>query len=113
MTTRNEIGLEIHPQVGENFGRKRLSGEPRGEGIKALHEREAEFNICLARKAEVNCQLFLPLPRLLPWSSRVVAMATGWGGPVENDGRSQLLSTVPTAGCSWAGPGWGKREDLR
>lgn len=82
-------------------------------GIKVLQEKEADFNICLARKPEVSRQLLLPLHRLLPQNGRVVTMATGWGGPVEKERRSQPLSPVSTVGSSWAGPGWGKREDLR
>lgn len=76
------LDLRYNYRLGE-LGKKGAEWEACGEGIKALHEKEAEFNICLARKLEVNCQLLLPLHRLLPWSSRVVAMATGWGDPVE------------------------------
>lgn len=65
MTPGSETELETHPQ-GREFQEKEAERGSCGKGIQALGEKEAELNICLARKPEVNVQLLLPLPRWLP-----------------------------------------------
>lgn len=81
-----------------------------GEGIQALGEREAELNICLAKKPEVNIQLLLPLPRRLPEPASSRSHGNWLGRPLEKERRSQVLYVVPTLGSQLGRPGLGEES---
>lgn len=66
--------------------------------MKALGKKEAESDICLARKLEVNQQLLLPLPRLLPQSSSSRSHGNWLGRPSGKREKKPAPLHCPTVG---------------
>lgn len=97
VTTPNEVGLEIHPQIRENLGGKSPSGEPLERALKHLARKRQNLTSAWQESLESTSQLLLPLPGLLPQSSSSRSHGNWLGRP--SGKREKKPAPLPCPHC--------------